>query len=161
LAGETEVLGEILPQCRFVHHKPHMLPVREPGPPRWEASVQPLELRHGLVTTFMPLWTHFSPTWPLWSFLRKNNVQASVNYHMNDTCSTQFIFLLLIPLTTLVENTKFHITLFSLCSSCFLLTNLYSLLPHIKFHLNSSSKLGNEIHGRTNLRNNEFFSTCI
>jgi hypothetical protein len=27
-----------LPQCRFVHHKPHMLPGREPGPPRWEAS---------------------------------------------------------------------------------------------------------------------------
>jgi hypothetical protein len=37
LAGETEVLGENLPQCRFVH-KPHMLPGREPGPPRWEAS---------------------------------------------------------------------------------------------------------------------------
>jgi hypothetical protein len=39
LAGETEVLGENLPQFRLVHHKPHMLPVREPGPPRWEASV--------------------------------------------------------------------------------------------------------------------------
>jgi hypothetical protein len=39
LAGETEVLGENLAQCRFVHHKPHMLPVREPGPPRWKASV--------------------------------------------------------------------------------------------------------------------------
>jgi hypothetical protein len=39
LAGETEVLGENLPQCRFVHQKPHMLPVREPGLPRWEASV--------------------------------------------------------------------------------------------------------------------------
>jgi hypothetical protein len=25
LAGETEVLGENLPQFRFVHHKPHML----------------------------------------------------------------------------------------------------------------------------------------
>jgi hypothetical protein len=22
----------------IVHHKPHMLPGREPGPPRWEAS---------------------------------------------------------------------------------------------------------------------------
>jgi hypothetical protein len=38
LAGETEVLGENLPQCRFVHNKPHMQPGREPGPPRWEAS---------------------------------------------------------------------------------------------------------------------------
>jgi hypothetical protein len=38
LAGETEVLGENLHQCRFVHHKPHMLPGHEPGPPQWEAS---------------------------------------------------------------------------------------------------------------------------
>jgi hypothetical protein len=38
LAGETEVFGENLPQCSFVHHKPHMLPVREPGPPRWDAA---------------------------------------------------------------------------------------------------------------------------
>jgi hypothetical protein len=38
LAGEIEVLGENLPQCGFVHHKLHMLPGHELGPPRWEAS---------------------------------------------------------------------------------------------------------------------------
>jgi hypothetical protein len=38
LAGGTEVLGENLPQYRFVHHKSHMLPGSEPGPPRWEAN---------------------------------------------------------------------------------------------------------------------------
>jgi hypothetical protein len=39
LAGETEVLGGNLPQCRFVHYKSHLTRRgREPGPPRWEAS---------------------------------------------------------------------------------------------------------------------------
>jgi hypothetical protein len=39
LAGETEELGENLPQCNFVNHKSHMTwPELEPGPPRWEAS---------------------------------------------------------------------------------------------------------------------------
>jgi hypothetical protein len=39
LAGEIEVLWDNLIQYRFVHHKPHILPRREPGPPRWEASI--------------------------------------------------------------------------------------------------------------------------
>jgi hypothetical protein len=38
LPGDIEVLKENLLQCRFVHHKPHMLPEREAGLPRWEAS---------------------------------------------------------------------------------------------------------------------------
>jgi hypothetical protein len=39
ISGETEVLGENVPQRHFVHHKSHMTrPGFEPGPPRWEAS---------------------------------------------------------------------------------------------------------------------------
>jgi hypothetical protein len=38
IGREAEVHGENLSQCRFVHHKTHMLPGREPAPPQWEAS---------------------------------------------------------------------------------------------------------------------------
>jgi hypothetical protein len=39
LAGETEVLGENLPQRLFVHRKSHMTrPGFEAGSPRWEDS---------------------------------------------------------------------------------------------------------------------------
>jgi hypothetical protein len=39
LAGETEVLGENLPERHFVQHKSYMTrPEFEPGPPRWEAG---------------------------------------------------------------------------------------------------------------------------
>jgi hypothetical protein len=39
MVGETEIIGENLPQCHFIHHKSHMTwPGLEHGPPRWEAG---------------------------------------------------------------------------------------------------------------------------
>jgi hypothetical protein len=39
LAGETEVLGENLPQRYFVHYKSNMIrPGTEPRPPQWEIA---------------------------------------------------------------------------------------------------------------------------
>jgi hypothetical protein len=54
IGKETEVHGENLPQCHFVHHKSHMTrPWLEPGPPPWEASYKPPEPWHGHTFTLV------------------------------------------------------------------------------------------------------------
>jgi hypothetical protein len=43
LAGETEVLGENVTQCHFVHNKSHMTWAGlEPGPPTWKPAINRL-----------------------------------------------------------------------------------------------------------------------
>jgi hypothetical protein len=63
LAGETKVLGENLPKCRIVHHKPHMLPGREPGAAAVEPSNRSLELQHRHTLLFI-LFLDYHKTYP-------------------------------------------------------------------------------------------------
>jgi hypothetical protein len=51
LAGETELLGENMPQCHFVHHKPTWLDLgSNPDQLRWEDSWLGAETRGTLLS---------------------------------------------------------------------------------------------------------------
>jgi hypothetical protein len=66
LAGETEVLGENLLQCRFVHHKPHMLcPDANPGISHMLNTSFRLELRisHQGLWRVLSSWVRYRIVW--------------------------------------------------------------------------------------------------
>jgi hypothetical protein len=61
LAGEAEVFGESLQQCRFAHHKFHMISAElDPGPPRWEAGDRPPGLQRSQALAFTQPLTEMS-----------------------------------------------------------------------------------------------------
>jgi hypothetical protein len=57
--GNRSTWSKPAPQCRFVHHRPHMLNGLETEPPRWEASDCCLNL---INTKFSPEYEIFSPS---------------------------------------------------------------------------------------------------
>jgi hypothetical protein len=82
LAGETELLGENLPECRFVHLKPHMLPGREPGPLRWEdRNCRFSYVKAPLLVLLVVLWPLLPFAVILWTYavwMRKHCVYGRV-----------------------------------------------------------------------------------
>jgi hypothetical protein len=91
LAGETEVLGENLPQCRFVHHKPHM-PARTRtraaavGSQRliaWATARPQCLITTNSTSEYEPFkkiwWTHDIHAIAVWSAYRRNDLLTATS----------------------------------------------------------------------------------
>jgi hypothetical protein len=100
LVGETEVLGENLHQCRFVHQKPHMLcPYANPDRRGGKPATNPLELRHSLRQGLrLDRDISASPTHFYCKVQRDNFICRYINYpQFHSTLFLSFFFLVYSP----------------------------------------------------------------
>jgi hypothetical protein len=81
LVGETEVLGENLPQCHFVHHKSHILPDLGSNPVRRDGKPATNSLICG--TAFD--WANFRKSLSIWIRLHQE-IRSCFFYKPNTFC---------------------------------------------------------------------------
>jgi hypothetical protein len=78
VAGETQVLGENLTQCRSVHHRSHMTwPGIELGQPKWDNSINKMETAFSETSMnfYSAIWHHVPRHNTVWILLEAGKIR--------------------------------------------------------------------------------------